>query len=129
MVPNDEIMLAVFKAFIDNPEMIRKTNNGHGKDDITVIDQYMPYADFPDTDRNLIRWHVVALLDEFVLRPAAASVIFQPYIRRAVDPADLPVWYSETLPLEQPPYQLNWSGQQLYATLRKKLKRTTDDDQ
>ena len=125
MKPDDRIMLAVFEAFLNHPEIILKQYDNSGKIDLIVLDKCLPFDDFPEVDRQIIRWHAAALLSEFTLSDTAAGCLFLPSIPTYGIPAiiDPALTANKTLPTENPAYRLNWSGQQLYQSLKHRLRK------
>ena len=119
---NDKIMLAVFRRFLNNPQPFALERN-----DSRMLSSYIPYEECKNDDSNcaedqwcnLLRWHVIVLMTEFVINETATRI---PIAIDSGRPAFVYGGGSNRTPTEYLIFQkpidcLNWSGQQLYDEL------------
>jgi len=91
-------MLAVFKKFLDNPDIFTFLNlTGDG------IKRYFP----PNltADANLLRWHITMFLSEFV-----------------IDEQLIGAWATDDLYIDPPIDRLTWSGYKVFCELQDRAK-------
>ena len=92
---DEKIMYDVFKKFLEHRPMNLKDNNDLKSFANKLVDD-LPY------EINLIRRHVTILIDEFLISPTTIETFYGKW--RFEDPAD----------------HFNWSGQELYDSLKEK---------
>jgi hypothetical protein len=111
MIKRDpKIMFAVFKKFLENPQVF---SFKHDIDDNRqrTVNSYVPEELRWQYNINHIRWHVVVLLSEFVISRDVINAF--PFVIN-IDPRP------NELRLEDPTDYLNWNGKKLYKRLQKK---------
>ena len=125
---NDEVMLAVFRRFLDNPQPFALERN-----DSRMLSSYIPYEECKNNDSdcaedqwcNLLRWHVIVLMTEFVINETATRIPIaidsgKPMFAYGGGSSRTP---TTCLTFQEPIDCLNWSGQQLYDELEDDITR------
>jgi len=118
---NDRVMLAVFKRFIENPQLFSPNDAGGA-----IISSYVPYEECAEPDPGysepewhaLLRWHVSVLATEFLIDESISriSITCAPAKPTFANLTGVGV-SSQPINLKDPMNCLNWSGQQLYKRL------------
>ena len=103
-------MFAVFEKFLANPKDNIRSMQGQKLDD--TLDSYIPY-ELKEFDKNVLRWHVVLFVSEFLLDNHYTSAHFGEY--RPGNPISR---RPDKLKITEPTDFLNWSGQKLYERLK-----------
>jgi hypothetical protein len=101
MERNSEIMLAVFEKFLENPAIFEYRYLSGNE----IEKHFPPHL---TADARLLRWHIVMLLDEFVL-DFESNLIND--------------WSTSDLYPEELPDRLNWSGYAVLQNLREVAKK------
>jgi len=101
MEQNKTIMLAVFEKFLENPQAFYAAGGTY-----SAAEKCFP-AKLPDSP-DIIRWHVLAFLSEFILCPRIV------------------VSYNNNLRFQGEDY-LNWKGKQFYDELKNNAKHSPQE--
>ena len=118
---NDDILLAIFEKFLKNPHSLTVETDRECDLDayIPSNEEYKKPNDYDEREwRNLLRWHVVVFVREFIIGGGSEGTI-NPWaaVPTRITYVGSPSC-SKYLTLHEPMDYLNRSGQALYQELK-----------
>lgn len=110
-------MREVFRNFLENPKRFYlNANPGSALDD--TLDSYVPYNLSPKFDKNLLRWHVVVFVSEYILDARFINANFGPCASTLSGLNSAFIGKTEKMTIADTTDFLNRKGRKLYKYLK-----------